>query len=136
MTEEQIKEKARDEAVYNEGYNKGKKDILTEKNLVDIDKVCEWLKKHVTFIHPRTGNRECVVNLTAFRDTMAEWLLQNIQIVKLDNAYNHDLFKHNRFLYLEEQKRQLLLSLKDYVNVKEELTGYGTIVKMEIKVMK
>lgn len=67
---------------------------------------------------------------------MAEWLLQNIQIVKLHNAYNHDLFENHKFLCLEEQKRQLLMSLKDWIKVEEELTDYGTIVKMEIKVIK
>lgn len=67
---------------------------------------------------------------------MAEWLLQNIQIVKLHNAYNHDLFENFRFKCLEEQKEQLLLSLKDYIKMEEELTDYGTVVKMEIKIMK
>jgi len=67
---------------------------------------------------------------------MADWLLQNIQIVKLNSAYSHDLFKGYRFKCLEEQKKQLLLSLKDYIKVEEELTDYGTIVKMEIKVIK
>lgn len=67
---------------------------------------------------------------------MASWLLQNIQIVKLDYEYNHDLFENRKFPCLEEQKRQLLLSLKDYIKVEEETTDYGTIVKMEIKIMK
>lgn len=71
----------------------------------------------------------------AARD-MADWLLQNIQIVKLHNAYNHDLFENYRFTCLEEQKKQLLLSLKDYIKMEEEPIDYGTIVKMEIKVMK
>lgn len=67
---------------------------------------------------------------------MAEWLLQNIQIVKLHNACKHDLFEKHKFQCLEEQRRQLLLSLKDYIKMEEELTDYGTIVKMEIKVIK
>lgn len=67
---------------------------------------------------------------------MAEWLLQNIQIVKLHNAYNHDLFENFIFKCLEEKKEQLLLSLKDYIKMEEELTDYGTVVKMEIKIMK
>lgn len=39
---------------------------------------------------------------------MAEWLLQNIQIVKLHKAYNHDLFENHKFLCLEEQKKPIL----------------------------
>lgn len=73
--------------------------------------------------------------ITCARD-MAEWLLQNIQIVRLYNAYTHDLFENHKFRCLEEQKEQLLLSLKDYIKMEEELMDYGTIVKMEIKVMK
>ena len=67
---------------------------------------------------------------------MANWLLQNIQIVKLHNAHAHDFFENHKFLCLEEQKRQLLLSLKNYIKVEEELTDFGVIVKMEIKVIK
>ena len=67
---------------------------------------------------------------------MASWLLQNIQIIKLNNAYNQDLFENHKSLCLEEQKRQLLLSLKDYVQVEEEPIDYGTVVKMKIKIMK
>lgn len=39
-------------------------------NDVVIEKACEWLKSHVTYIHPRKGTEECVVNLNAFREAM------------------------------------------------------------------
>lgn len=67
---------------------------------------------------------------------MADWLLQNIQIIKLNNVYTHDLLENYRFQCFEEQKNNLLLSLKDYIKMEEELTDYGVIVKMEIKVLK
>lgn len=37
-----------------------------------IKKVCEWLKKKCTYIHPRTGKETCVVNLNAFKKAMEE----------------------------------------------------------------
>jgi hypothetical protein len=35
-----------------------------------IKKACEWLKKNVTYTHPRKGTEECVINLNAFREAM------------------------------------------------------------------
>ena len=35
-----------------------------------IEKACEWLKKNVTYMHPRKGTEECVVNLNAFIESM------------------------------------------------------------------
>ena len=35
-----------------------------------IEKACEWLKDNITYIHPRKGTKECIVNLTRFRDFM------------------------------------------------------------------
>lgn len=84
---------------------------------------------------PCHGVGDCEFEASQAALEMAEWLLQNIQIVKLDNAYNHDLFENRKFQCLEEQKKQLLLYLKKYIKVEEETTDYGTIVKMEIKVM-
>ena len=37
-----------------------------------IDKACEWLKKHLTFEEPRTGEKACVLNLSYFRQAMEE----------------------------------------------------------------
>ncbi len=35
-----------------------------------IEKACEWLKKNVTYIHPRKGTEECIVNLVKFKEAM------------------------------------------------------------------
>lgn len=67
---------------------------------------------------------------------MAKWILQNIQIVRLKGRYNPVFFKHKRSQYLEEQKNNLLLSLKGYIEVDEMINDYGIVVKTEIKIMK
>lgn len=73
---------------------------------------------------------------------MAKWLLEQIeeefkvQIVSAHNVYSHQTFKEHKFFCLEEQKRDLLMSLKKYIETEEEITDFGTIVKMEIKVLK
>ena len=38
------------------------------KGLVDIEKVCEWLKENATYIHPRIGKKTCIVNLNRFKE--------------------------------------------------------------------
>lgn len=101
-----------------------KKEQIKEK----AQEICEKNKRFKV----ECSSLECYLSAME----MAEWLLKNIQIVKLHNAYNHDLFENHKFRCLEEQKRQLLMSLKDYIKVDEELTDYGTVVKMEIKIMK
>ena len=35
-----------------------------------IDKFCEWVKKNVTYIHPRKGTEECVINLGKLKEAM------------------------------------------------------------------
>ena len=35
-----------------------------------IEKVCEWLKKNVTYTHPRKGTEECIINLVRLKDAM------------------------------------------------------------------
>jgi hypothetical protein len=35
-----------------------------------IEKACKWLEKHVTYIHPRKGKEECIVNLARFMNDM------------------------------------------------------------------
>lgn len=35
-----------------------------------IEKVCEWLKKNVTYTHPRKGTEECIINLGKLKDAM------------------------------------------------------------------
>ena len=37
-----------------------------------IDKFCEWVKKNVTYIHPRKGTEECVVNLGKLKEAMRD----------------------------------------------------------------
>jgi hypothetical protein len=37
-----------------------------------IDKFCEWVKKNVTYIHPRKGTEECVVNLGKLKEAMKD----------------------------------------------------------------
>ena len=35
-----------------------------------IDKFCEWVKKNVTYIHPRKETEECVINLGKLKEAM------------------------------------------------------------------
>lgn len=35
-----------------------------------VEKACEWLKDNITYIHPRKGTKECIVNLAKFKDYM------------------------------------------------------------------
>ena len=37
-----------------------------------IDKFCEWVKKNVTYTHPRKGTEECVINLGKLKEAMKE----------------------------------------------------------------
>ena len=37
-----------------------------------IDKFCEWVKKNVTYIHPRKGTEECVINLGKLKEAMRD----------------------------------------------------------------
>ena len=37
-----------------------------------IDKFCEWVKKNVTYIHPRKGTEECVFNLGKLKEAMRD----------------------------------------------------------------
>lgn len=46
----------------------------SQNNLVDIDKVCEWLEKNCRFKHPRKGTDVCMINLTALKDNARQWM--------------------------------------------------------------
>jgi len=35
-----------------------------------IDKFCEFVKKNVTYTHPRKGTQECVINLDKLKEAM------------------------------------------------------------------
>ena len=37
-----------------------------------IDKFCEWVKENVTYIHPRKGTEECVINLGKLKEAMRD----------------------------------------------------------------
>lgn len=37
-----------------------------------IDKFCEWVKKNVTYTHPRKGTEECVVNISKLREDLKQ----------------------------------------------------------------
>lgn len=37
-----------------------------------IEKACKWLKENATYIHPRKGTKECMINLTMFKEAMEE----------------------------------------------------------------
>ena len=37
-----------------------------------IDKFCEWVKKNVTYIHPRKGTEVCVINLGKLKEAMRD----------------------------------------------------------------
>lgn len=102
---------------------------MTKEQIIEkAQEICEKNKRFKV----ECSSLECYLSAVE----MAKWLLQNIQIVKLDNAYTHDLFENHKPLCLEEQKRQLLLSLKKYIKVEEQPIDCGTIVKMKIKVIK
>lgn len=47
---------------FQQGYEQSEKDT--------IERVCDWLKKNVTYIHPRTNKETCIVNLNALREAM------------------------------------------------------------------
>ena len=51
-------------------YNQSSNDIEYIRTDAFIEKACKWLEKYVTYIHPRKGKEECIVNLTRFRDYM------------------------------------------------------------------
>lgn len=46
------------------GYEQAEKDT--------IERVCKWLKKNATYIHPRTGRETCIINLNALREAMED----------------------------------------------------------------
>lgn len=46
------------------GYEQAEKDT--------IERVCEWLEKNATFIHPRKGVSTCIVNLSALKEAILE----------------------------------------------------------------
>lgn len=35
-----------------------------------IEKVVEWLKKNVTYTHPRKGTKECLINIAKLKDDL------------------------------------------------------------------
>lgn len=37
-----------------------------------IDNVIEWLKKNVTYTHPRKGTKECLVNIVKLKDDLKD----------------------------------------------------------------
>ena len=37
-----------------------------------IDEVVEWLKKNVTYTHPRKGTKECVVNISKLKEDLKQ----------------------------------------------------------------
>lgn len=49
---------------FRDGYEQAEKDT--------VERVCEWLKKNATYIHPRTGRETCMINLNALRESMEE----------------------------------------------------------------
>ena len=46
------------------GYEQAEKDT--------IERVCEWLKKNATYIHPRKGIKTCMINLNVLREAILE----------------------------------------------------------------
>ena len=35
-----------------------------------LNEVCEWLKKNVTYTHPRKGTKECLINIAKLKDSL------------------------------------------------------------------
>ena len=50
--------------IYEESYEQAEKDT--------IERVCEWLKKNATYIHPRKGIKTCMINLNVLREAILE----------------------------------------------------------------
>ena len=61
-----------EEVAYGRGFKSGymRGAVETEKEI--IDKTVEWIKKNVTYIHPRKGVEVCAVNIFAFKEAMME----------------------------------------------------------------
>ena len=49
---------------HSEGYEEGYQAAVT--------KAIEWLKKNVTYVHPRKKTEECIINLTKFQEDILE----------------------------------------------------------------
>lgn len=61
-----------EEVAYGRGYKSGymRGAVETEEEL--IEKAAEWIKKNVTFMHPRKEREVCAVNISVFKDYMRE----------------------------------------------------------------
>lgn len=55
-----------EEVAYGRGYKSGYMLGCHEM----YEKMCDWLKKNVTFTHPRKGTEECPINFGALNDAM------------------------------------------------------------------
>ena len=43
-------------------------DATTWADRTMIDKICNWVKENLKYIHPRKGTEECIVNVNKLRD--------------------------------------------------------------------
>ena len=61
-----------EEVAYGRGFKSGymKGAVDTEKEV--IEKAAEWIKKNITFMHPRKEREMCAVNIGRFMDYMME----------------------------------------------------------------
>lgn len=57
-----------EEVAYGRGYKSGYMLGYCEM----YKKMCDWLKKNVTFTHPRKGTEECPINFGALNDAMCK----------------------------------------------------------------
>ena len=61
-----------EEVAYGRGFKSGymRGAVETEKEV--IEKAAEWIKKNITFMHPRKEREVCAVNIGRFMDYMME----------------------------------------------------------------
>ena len=59
-----------EEVAYGRGFKSGymRGAVDTEKEV--IEKAAEWIKKNVTFMHPRKEREVCAVNISKFKEDM------------------------------------------------------------------
>lgn len=77
--EEKAREIAKNDALYGKDPDNNSKtdecyiaalEMAAWKEEQMIEKAVEWLKKNLTYIHPRKGTEECIVNISKFKEAM------------------------------------------------------------------
>ena len=61
-----------EEVAYGRGFKSGYMKGAVDKEEEIIEKAAEWIKKNLTFMHPRKEREVCIVNIGMFKDAMKE----------------------------------------------------------------